>query len=80
MPTASEFRGVFSLLVSGVRVRLSHGAFAVSMRRFQIIDPWMGVSFSYFRFQSAMLLFQLCEMRVADIRTLPFSLRTRGQL
>ena len=32
----------------------------------------MGVSFGYFRFQSAMLLFQLCEMRVNRHPNPPF--------
>src|SRR3979411_2662833 len=38
----------------------------------------MGVSFGYFRFQSAMLLFQLCEMRVNRHPNHPFLIADQG--
>ena len=40
----------------------------------------MGVSFGYFRFQSAMLLFQLCEMRVNRRPNPPFLMRPGSSL
>src|SRR6476646_11840845 len=51
MPTAPEFRArVFFISSSGARVRLSHAAFAVSMRRFPDHQSMDGCELRLFSF------------------------------
>jgi hypothetical protein len=74
-----NFGRVFSLLVLQACECVFHTELSpFPWGDFQIIDRWMGVSFGYFRFQSAMLLFQLCEMRVSGHPNPPFLIADQG--